>query len=217
MSLYEDVHTESTHTENKYSTDDDVEVEFDTLEEKRDENELESVSVEHASIFILFYKYLLMASEIDQFLILFILGMFSSGLFYQESMFLLHLACTSFTIALSICFDKYNADKDTVAFALFCIYLWFVIAIFCNLYPASTIGACELGYSIQRSFSRQVVDAESAAMISFSLNSIFVYSYFNTIIILLYAFYRARYIWSLLCTQSYIIHPLTTRVFSTKS
>ena len=58
------------------------------------------------------------------------------------------------------------------------------------------IGACELGYSAQRSISRNSVDAESAAMIAISLNSVFEDSYINTLIILLYSFYRSSNKWN---------------------
>lgn len=144
-------------------------------------------------------------SEIDHFISLFMLGLFTSGLFYGKETIFLHFSGVSLVIALNICFDKYHADKATITFTLSCIYLWFIFAICVDFYPSSIIGACELGYSIQRSISRNAVDAESAAMIAISLNSMIEDSYVNTVIIFIYSLCRSTSKWNdiiKLCMQS---------------
>lgn len=141
-------------------------------------------------------KFMSPLTEIDHFISLFMLGLFTSGLFYGKETIFLHFSGISLVMALNICFDKYHADKSTIAFTLSCIYLWFIFAVWVDFYPLSIIGACELGYSIQRSISRNSVDAESAAMIAISLNSVVEYSYVNTLIIFLYSLYRSARKWN---------------------
>tara|TARA_B100001741_G_C16553411_1_gene600808 strand:- start:4605 stop:5240 length:636 start_codon:yes stop_codon:yes gene_type:complete len=147
-----------------------------------------------------FCRFLSPFSELDQYMSLFLLGIFTSGLFYGKTIFL-HLSGISLIVALNICFEKYHADKTTIAFAMSCLYMWFTIAICVDFYPLSIIGACELGYSVQRSIARNAVDAESAAMIAISLNSVLANSYPNTVLILLYSIYRSFSKWCMILLE----------------
>ena len=148
----------------------------------------------------IFCRFLSPFSELDQYMSLFVLGIFTSGLFYGKTIFL-HLSGISLIVALNICFEKYHADKTTIAFAMSCLYMWFTIAICVDFYPLSIIGACELGYSVQRSIARNAVDAESAAMIAISLNSLLANSYPNTILILFYSIYRSFSKWCMILSE----------------
>tara|TARA_B100000945_G_scaffold321454_1_gene336126 strand:- start:2830 stop:3417 length:588 start_codon:yes stop_codon:yes gene_type:complete len=151
------------------------------------ENKYSSVS-SYVEGFESFIEYLY---NIDHFIILFILGVCSGGLFG------INISCGSFVIGLSMLLDKSFTDNINSHFTILCVYLIYSSAILFGYISLSTIGFSELGYSTYKSICRKTISSRCAAMIAISINLIWSDSFINWFLIMSNVI--IRYLQSLEC------------------
>ena len=148
-------------------------------------------STSNVNLFYAIYEFVAYAgnlsNNIDEKLVLFILGACSGGMFGEI------ISYASMSAGMSMIMKHYNIHESNRSVLNLIFYSCLLLAYIFNCFSVSIFGACELGYSIQKLIQHGELCGECLALVFISLNLIVYDTYLNLLLILGHSIFQAIY------------------------